>query len=149
VAAWHFLSRPRLQELRRRRDNPQDAEPAPAPKPAPPKPETVADLWVAIIFPAVFGGLGLCVPILGTNTEGGPCGTFVAVLLIGGFFGTWATVIGVVRLKELARRGEWTPPGVTSHPVWVAAAVPVLLMATTIAAMLTLMWVVRLCSPAS
>jgi hypothetical protein len=106
-------------------------------------------LWVGTIgFPA-FGGLFLAAPLVGTPVDGSWWGTLGAELLFGGIFSFAGVLLGVPRLAELARRGAWVPPGTARHPVRVAIALAVLSMAAAVAAMLTLILVVRLANPAS
>jgi hypothetical protein len=112
------------------------AEPSATPEPGPvPGPQTAADLWALIIAPAVIGGLAFYGPLWGDLwfTLGGIA-----------FLGIWAVAMTRPFLRELARRGEWAPPGAARRPALAAIALTALLAAAVVAVMHTLVWVERL-----
>jgi hypothetical protein len=146
---WQLVSRPRLHELRRRNGTVPD-EPPPPPEPADEiERESVSGLWVGMILMTVFVGLFVTVPLVGTPTDGNYWSKFIAIPVIGAFCLAFATAVVWKNLKELARRGAWVPPGAERYPIRVAVATAAVLIATTVHAMLTLLWVVKLCWPAS
>jgi hypothetical protein len=61
------------------------------------------------------------------------------------FLAVWAPAVSRPFLKELASRGHWVPPGAARHPVLVALATPVLIIATGGAVMGVMIWVMQLC----
>jgi hypothetical protein len=143
IAAGCVLGRGQFGLLRDRRPKPPapGAEPSATPEPAVvPNPPTATDLWAMIIGPAVFGGLALYGPLWGDFwfTLGGIA-----------FLGLWAFAINRPFLRELARRGEWVPPGTVRRPVLAAIALTALLAAVVVAVLLTLVWVERLSGLAS
>ncbi|HKB42187.1 MAG TPA: hypothetical protein VKD72_37520 [Gemmataceae bacterium] len=123
VHQFQFVSRPMLRELWRSSRETPDAAPA-----APLEREPVTELWVGILVFPVFGGMIASVPLAGSDPEGGAWGTFLAVLLVGGFCTLMALVLGVPRLEELRRRGAWAPPGTDRRPVLAAGALALLIM---------------------
>jgi hypothetical protein len=88
-----------------------------------------------IIGPAVLVGLAIYGPFWGN-----------VWLVLGGiaFLGIWAIATSNPFLRELARRGEWVPPGTARHPALVTTALTALLAAAVVAVLLTLVWVERL-----
>jgi hypothetical protein len=109
----------------------------------PPSRLPVRDLWFGIFAFPTFGGFLLGVPLVGTPTSG-EWARFWAVLVIGGFLAVWATVPNVVYLSELARRRVWVPPGTARHPILVASALTVLLLAAGVAIDFVGIWVTEL-----
>jgi hypothetical protein len=107
-------------------------------------PQPVGDLWLVLIGPPVFAGLFLCLPLLCTPGEGGRWGNIVVYLSVGAILVLWATVVGPPRLRKLARRGEWAPPGTLEHPYRVALALTALLMAAVVAATFAGVWILQL-----
>jgi hypothetical protein len=133
-----------LAELLRRKGQAPGAEPGAPPGRAAALESQPADgLWVAMIFPPVFAGLILCIPLMGTS-KGGPWGNIFVLLLVGAVLVIWATVVSPPRLRELARRGKWAPPGTTAHPYRVAFALTALIMAAAVAVLHVGVWVLQL-----
>jgi hypothetical protein len=134
-----------LDFLRRPAEAPA-SEPAATAKPATDLTSKVSsDLWVEMIFPSVFAGLILCIPLMATPVDGNPWGNIVLSLLVGAVLVIWSTVICPPRLQELARRGEWTPPGVATHPYRVAFVQTALIIAAAVAFLHAAVWVLQLC----
>jgi hypothetical protein len=104
---------------------------------------SVRDLWFEIFAFPTFGGFLLGVTLMGTP-KGGEWARFWMVLVIGGFLGVWASVVSVVNLSELARRRVWVPPGTARHPILVAIALTVLLLAAGVAIDFAGIWVTGL-----
>ena len=101
-------------------------------------------LWAFIIAPPFFAILGVALALTSTSVEG-PGGRVGLILGSLAFFGIWATAVSRPLLKELARRGEWVPPGTARHPLLVALAIPVLIHAVGGTVMGVMIWVMRLC----
>jgi hypothetical protein len=101
-------------------------------------------LWAFIVAPPFFAvlGVGLALTSISVDGPGGRVGLLLASLA---FLGIWATAVSRPLLKELARRGEWVPPGTARQPVLVALAIPVLIHAVGGAVMSVMIWVMRLC----
>ncbi len=112
-----------------------------------PRRQSVPELWGAIIAFPTFGGLLLGVTLVGTP-KGGEWARFWVVLVVGGFLGACATVLGAVYLSELARRRVWVPPGTARHPILIAVALSALLMAAGVAIDLAGIWISSLGMPA-
>jgi hypothetical protein len=102
-------------------------------------------LWPWIIVPPFFAVVGVGLPLTSTPTDGDEWGKVGLILGSLAFLGIWATAISRPLLKELARRGEWVPPGTARYPVLVALALPVLILFTVGSVMAALLWVMRLC----
>jgi hypothetical protein len=99
-------------------------------------------LWPWIVAPPFFAVVGVALPFTSTSGPGGGVGLILGSLA---FLGVWATAVSRPLLMELARRGEWVPPGTARRPVLVALAIPVLILAAGGAVMGVLIWVMRLC----
>src|SRR5579884_2746145 len=97
----------------------------------PPSRLSVGDLWLGIFAWPTFGGLLLGATLVGTPT-GGAWAQFWAVVVVGGFVGVSATLIGVAHLSELARRRERAPPGLARR-LLMAIALAILFMAAGVA----------------
>jgi hypothetical protein len=104
---------------------------------------SVRDLWFGIFGFPTFAGFLLGVPLMGTP-EGGEWARFWVVLVIGGFLAVWATVPNVVYLSELSRRRVWVPPGTARHPILLAIALTVLLLAAGVAIDFVGIWLTEL-----
>jgi hypothetical protein len=133
-----FVSRPMLRKFWRLRDKTPDAAAG-----ASPERETATFSWGFILPFQLIGGLAVSWLAVAPS-DGNDWGQFPSVLLAAGVFGTVATVMSVLILKGLARRGEWVPPGTAEHPVRVAIAMTVLLMTAVAVVNLVLLSVVRL-----
>jgi hypothetical protein len=101
--------------------------------------------WALIVAPLFFGVVAVALPLTSTPVEGDEGGKAGFILGSLAFLGIWATAVSRPLLKELARRGEWVPPGTARCPVLVALAIPVLIHAVGGAVMGILIWVMRLC----
>lgn len=97
----------------------------------PPHLQSVSDLWSVIIGFSIFGGLFLGVTL--ACTWANRSASFWPAFLVGGFVVVWAIVPSVVCARELVRRGVWVPPGMARHPILMAVALSVLLMALGVA----------------
>lgn len=134
-----------LSDLLRRRRQAPVAEPGAPGKPAATLESKPTDeLWAPVIFPPVFAGLILCIPIMGTS-RGGPWGNIFILFLVGAAFVICGAVVNPPRLLELARRGKWAPPGTTTHPYHVGVALTALIMAAVVAILHAGVWVLELC----
>jgi formate hydrogenlyase subunit 3/multisubunit Na+/H+ antiporter MnhD subunit len=102
-------------------------------------------LWAFIVVPPFFGVVGIGLPLTSTSVDGDEWGKVGLILGSLAFLGIWVTAISKPLLKELARRGEWVPPGTTRYPVLVALAIPVLILAALGAVVGVEIWVMRLC----
>jgi hypothetical protein len=101
-------------------------------------------LWAFIVAPPFFAVLGVGVALTSTSVEG-PGGKVGLILGSLAFLGIWATAVSRLLLTDLARRGEWVPPGSARYPVLVALAMPVLIHAVGLAVTGVMIWVMRLC----
>lgn len=104
--------------------------------------QSTSDLWVGIIgFPA-FGSFFVAVPlVLGTPVGGSWWSMLWMVLLFSGLFMLAGALVGVPRLKELRRRGEWVPPGMAWQPALVSIVLVFLIMAVAIAIIFVGFWI--------
>lgn len=91
--------------------------------------QSITDLWGTIIgFPIFFGmifGMLFVVDV----PEGKQWEWLCVLVLVGAFLGFCSSAGNRSRLSELARRGEWVPPGALRHPALLGIALGLFLMA--------------------
>jgi hypothetical protein len=94
--------------------------------------DTVGTLWFGMVFEPFFGGLFLAVTFAGRTDD--PAWKLWAVrALIALFFWGFGSATAFVIFRELRRRGQWVPPGLTRWPRLAAAAyAAVMLLAASV-----------------
>jgi hypothetical protein len=97
----------------------------------PPALQSVSELWSGVIGFSIFGGLFLGEILVGTRADSSA--PFWPTVLVGGFVAVSASVLNVVYVRELVRRGARVPPGTVRHPVLMTLAQTVLLLALGVA----------------